>query len=358
MSFGLMKGGQYPVAIDFGVGALKVLQLASGEPPAVVIAGALPTPEQFLNDPQGRLAFQYEALPAFLKELGVKTRRAVCSVSSSQTFVQHLHLPRNITTPARTQVSDQLQSLFQCDISQLVLRHFDVGEMTYRGARCLEVIAVAMPAAVIQSHMRALRGCRLEVVGIHTEHLAAVRAFDYLLGEEDADNSAMTNLYVDIGYGSTKIVIAHGGQPAVARTLKIGGQHLDAPVAAARQSSLTDTRARRIAGDADPEGDDTVARARAALVDRLTEDIRTCIRYHDAIAPGRCVERVIFFGGEAASRELTIGIAEALHLPAHLADAFGRLERDHDASTSEVDLTSPQPGWVTPVGLSLSPTNL
>ncbi len=355
MSFGLIKGSQYPIAIDFGVGSLKVLQLAPGEPPELAIAGALPTPDKLLNDPNARLSFQYEALPKFLKELGVKTRRAVCSVSSSQTLVQHLHLPKGNSAPARTQVAEQLQGLFQCDVTQLVLRHFDVGEMTYRGAKCLEVIAVAMPSAVIQSHMRALRGCKLEVVGIHTEHLAAIRAFDYLLGQDGEKD--LTNLYVDIGYGSTKVVVAHGPNPAVARTLKIGGQHFDAPLAASREGTLSEARRDRLT-QGDGTDDDAIQRIRTSIIEQLSEEIRSCIRYHAAISGDREIERVIFFGGEAASRELTVGIATALQLPAHFADAFGRLGRGDSISSKEVDVNAPQPGWVTPVGLCLSPTNV
>ena len=350
MSFGLIKATQYPLAIDFGVGSLKVLQLAPGEPPAIVVAGAVPTPDELIADPGARLQFQYEALPALLKDLGVKTRRAVCSVSSSHTLVQHFHLPKGANTPVRNQVLEALQATFQCDPAQLVLRHFDVGEITHRGTRCLEVIAIAMPGSVIQSHMRALRACKLEVAGIHTEHIAALRAFDYLLEEETSEEEQAT-ICIDVGYGTTKVVVSHDGKPAFARTIKIGGADLDVEAAEQTEAPVSELRRSRIATD------DVSDAERSRLVDALAAEVSQCMQYHSALFPGRSIARAIFCGGETTALPLTVELAEAIGLPSHRADPFQRLNADAVMDRGSVDFNAPQPGWVTPVGLSLAPAD-
>ena len=56
-----------PVAIDFGVGSLKVLQVANGEKPTLVAAAAVRTPDHAINDHSKRLAFQADILPELLK---------------------------------------------------------------------------------------------------------------------------------------------------------------------------------------------------------------------------------------------------------------------------------------------------
>ena len=48
----LAKAGPSPVAIDFGVASLKILQVVPGEPPSLVAAACLLTPEHLLDEAQ------------------------------------------------------------------------------------------------------------------------------------------------------------------------------------------------------------------------------------------------------------------------------------------------------------------
>ena len=91
---GLLSQTTLPVAIDFGVSSLKVLQLAPGEPPSLICAGSLDTPDDLLFDDRRRLAFQTDALPRLIRSLGVKGRRAVCAIPSCQTFCKHMQLQK------------------------------------------------------------------------------------------------------------------------------------------------------------------------------------------------------------------------------------------------------------------------
>src|SRR6185295_259479 len=59
--------------------------------------------------------------------------------------------------------------------------------------------------------------------------MAALRAFDSITRRE-ADQK-VTSLYLDIGAGSTKVVVAHGRDMVFARSIELGGRHLGAAVA-------------------------------------------------------------------------------------------------------------------------------
>ena len=67
MSLGLSKGTISPIAIDFGVASLKVLQLADGDAPFVVASAYLETPSELLAKDSERLQYQFSALPKLLK---------------------------------------------------------------------------------------------------------------------------------------------------------------------------------------------------------------------------------------------------------------------------------------------------
>lgn len=117
-------------------------------------------------------------------------------------------------------------------------------------------------------------------------------------------------------------------------------------------SGCTTVAATGPGGEVDPRVDLTEP------LETLTDEINMCLRYHDAMFPGRRVNRTIFVGGEAGHAGLCQHIARALRLPAHVADPMARLARAGGEPVSGVDLTKPQPGWAVALGLCLSPTDL
>src|ERR1043165_1514950 len=98
---GLVGSQSFPIAIDFGAGALKVLQIAAGDAPSLVGAASLPTPADLLADPVKRLAFQIEALPRLIKSCETKGKRAVCAIPAAQAFCKHMQfqIDPGVTVP-------------------------------------------------------------------------------------------------------------------------------------------------------------------------------------------------------------------------------------------------------------------
>jgi Tfp pilus assembly PilM family ATPase len=97
-----------------------------------------------------------------------------------------------------------------------------------------------------------------------------------------------------------------------------------------------------------------------------TDEVASCMRYYEALFPGRRVQRVIFVGGEARHTPLCHHMARTLRLSASVADPFARFGRDSGLKVARsaqgegeggmvVDLNQPQPGWAVAVGVALSP---
>jgi type IV pilus assembly protein PilM len=400
----------FPIAIDFGAGALKVLQVASGEPLSLVAAACLPTPDDLLSDAGKRLAFQLEALPKLLKSAEFKTRRAVCAIPAPQAFCKHMQfqLEPGVTIPAL--VKSAIPAQLGCDPSALVFRHVEVGPIARTNKT--EVIAMAAGRELVERLMRAVKECRLEPVGMHIEYSATLRAFDSITRREE--DAKLTSLYLDIGAGSTKVVIAHGREMVFARTIDTGGRHLDALIAKQLKVGLGEARTHRLAmaevvgvkrakapanvgggmsdvgcaNGADPadirhptsdidrrRGDvppgftpDLTAQPRISFeppradlsepLEILTDEISMCLRYHESVFPERRVDRAIFFGGEARHLGLCQHIARTLRLPAQVADPMASVARGGTESTPGVDFRHSQPGWAMTLGLCLSPTDL
>ncbi len=301
--------GTLPIAIDFGAGALKLLQLAGGDPPALVAAAAIDTPEHLLSDHSKRFEFQFQALPRLLKGAGFKGKRAVCSIPAGQTFIKHMQFPKSDSVDLGDLVKVGVPAALNCDPEALILRHFAVdgaatpGSGGSRDSSGLkqEVICMAAAREFVQHLMQAIRDCNLECVGIHPEAVATIRAFEHI--NRRISDQHVSTLYLDLACGTTKVWIAHGSTLIFAKTIQLGGRDLDAAVARALDCDTATARAKRLAASVlvapavrpmDPHCPEARAKAAAAalaaaggVVEDASADIATAQERRDnKIAPG------------------------------------------------------------------------
>ncbi len=373
----LLQQSCLPVAIDFGVSSLKLLQIASGPPVTLLGAGCVDTPDELLTDTQGRLAFQLAALPRLVRSCGFKVRRAICAIPAAQTFCKHMQFLPGDSASIGAQVRPAVAGQLGCDPNALVYRHVDVGAAGRDGGGSkTEVICFATTRELVSRLMDGTRNAKLELVGMHAEYVAMVRAFDGAPAGEDGKNAT---LYLDMGTGTTKVSVAHGKDLVFARGVELGGRHFDQAIAAQSRCPLGEARRARtaMAGAAPASGSGAAATAVAEPVaDRgdvsfvprgvdlsepleiLTDEISLCLRYYESLFPCRRVGRAVFAGGEARHVGLCQHVARKLKMPAQSADPMAGVVRTGGEPTIGVDFRVPQPGWAMLLGLSRCPTDL
>ncbi len=428
-SFGRMKsaalghfaGGALPIAIDFGVSSLKVLQIevgAEGDAPALIAAAAVDVPDAIREDAAKRFAFQFQTLPKLIRSAGFKGRRAVCALPAAQMFCKHMQFPKSECAELKTLVEAAVPLHLGCLPDTLIYRHVAVEGASPQGAGSggkSEVICLAAARDLVSRMMQAVRDARLECVGMQPEFTATLAAFAHV--NRRVADATLGTLYLDLAHGTTKVSIGHGHNLVFAKTVPMAGRELDSAVARTLEVNLTEARARRLASaelvaipapapktpgaasmamlaagrgrapeDSRDEGGTAVQEDRrsgmhapgfstdvrlqpAAMVlgpefdltdqlEVLTDEVAGCMRYYEAIFPGKRVQRAIFVGGESRHRGLCQHIAKRLRLPAQVADPLARMARTGKEACAGVDFSQPQPGWAVAFGLSHCPTDL
>lgn len=379
MAFSMFSTQASPVAIDFGLSSVKLLQISGGVAPALIAAAELTIPDETRADTEARFRFLNDELPGLIRRAKFRGRRAVCSIPSSGTFVQHMQLQAGVDRDE--QIKTQLQIQMGWSPSNIVVRSVDVAEAVKAPQRA-ETICFAVPRDIVMRQVELLKKCKLEVAGVHTEQHALVWAYDHLHRRDE--DKQVTELYVDIGWGSTKVAISHGRDLVFSKIIQWGGKQLDEQVAGTLSCEPSTARAHRIARCATEV--DSLARARHAagvlpdhsvsaggttggatavaappetesgfdlseFVEAVVDELGMCLRYHGWLFPERRVSRAIFLGGEARHVGICRSIAQALHLPGRLGDPLARLTRDEAAVVEGVSMSEPQPGWAVVAGL-------
>ncbi|MFN0011540.1 MAG: hypothetical protein ACKVS8_07840 [Phycisphaerales bacterium] len=236
---GLLPGAP-PLAIDFGSGALKVLQLSPGEPATIAAAAALLTPEHLAADANQRLVWQIEQLPGLLRAAAITGKRAVCALPSSLTFCKHIQVVPEPGIDLNELVRADLASQLGCAPDSIVARHMEVGAVA--GGK-VEVVALAVAAGLVRKLMEGARAARLELVGVHPECSAILRSFDHITRR--VGDTETVSLYLDMGFSATRMFVAHGTRLVFAKTLPVGGLFMDQAIAAQAKCDVPIARMHR-----------------------------------------------------------------------------------------------------------------
>lgn len=245
-AMGSISGSGMPIAIDFGASSLKILQLQAGDPPQLVAAASLETPEALWGDAPKRYQFQCQALPRLIKGGGFKGKRAVFAIPAGQMFIKHMQFPKSEGVPIAELVGAGVPTALGCAPEALILRHFAVeGGQSPGNAGKQEVICMAAAREFVGMLMNAIHEAKLECVGIHPEAVATVKAFEHI--NRRAGDAHVATLYLDLAAATTKLWIAHAGALVFAKPIHLGGQDMDAVVARALDLTPTDARHKRLA---------------------------------------------------------------------------------------------------------------
>lgn len=393
-SVSAIRPGAIPLSIEFGVGGVKVIQLAGANPSSIVSAAFLPTPDDLLDQPAKRLLFQMDALPKFLKGEKISSGRATSLIPSGQMLCKHLQITPTEGVPIEQIAGAQLSAQLGCAPGELLVRC-----RTVHGARTngkAEVICYAASREFVGRIMGALKSAKLEPVGIHTEFDAIQQAMQLRQFGNGGDGTKPT-LVLDLGCGSTKVLIVQGEQVVFARNIELGSRHFDeaichqlrctmmeaheirrnleslVPEHAASgvptgqsMSAVEGTTDQALDSQSESDSQPTTGHLgsrgpQADLSEQLeilTDEISMCLRYHSALMPTQRVERVVFVGGLSNQQQICHHIAKRLRLDGQVLDPVPCLARSGKVPTSGVDLRIPQPGWTSVIGGALSPTDL
>ena len=357
MAFGKTKTRTSPVGIDFGADTVKLLQVMPGEPPELVALASAVIPDEARSDAGLRLAFLADTLPDLLRRGGFRGRRVALSIPSFQAMVHNVVVPKADAADLDAVVAMALRERLDLDPDKMILRNYLGATLRRDGQDLQEVLVFGARRGVATRYAELVTRMKLEVVGMHSEAPCLLKAFAHLNRSREAGDRRRATVYIDLGAGSSKLVVVRDGAMALAKTIHAGGDSFTRRLAGERSVSFDEARSARRTEDPGPVAaiaDGPAAAAACDITECLIDELRMLVRHYASREPERPIEKLVFVGGEANRRDLVTRLARAVRLPAQLGDPFARLARGAVAAAGDVDPSVPQPGWAVPLGLCLS----
>ncbi len=392
----------YPIGVDLGSSCLKMVQLMDVDGGLGLVAAAkVDVPGYLSGHHTALLEWYLKTIKEVLTEKPFKGRKVASSLAARDMLIQHLRVAKMGPEELAKALPWEAQGKVPFDIHQAMLRHIVAGEVYEGDDSKYEVILMAASNQVINQHLHLLERAKFQISEVNVEPCALINCFAHLL--QKADKGPQATMFVDMGHHSSKVVITQGDQIVFCRSVSIAAEHFrkvlsdqlevdyeetgktlvdmnftSAPPIQRSEPVLEQARpkisvAQRQEGQSEsgeattsatatldsterkrPDHPANAATAVEPTLNNLSEELRSCVRYHDLMFPGAPLARVIFLGGLARNKSLCQRLAQGLRLPAQLGDPVARVDPTTRFGPHS-DLESGQfcSDWAVAFGLSL-----
>ncbi|MFQ5591417.1 MAG: pilus assembly protein PilM [Phycisphaerae bacterium] len=359
----LLRHRAGPIAIDFGSYALRVMQLTRGKERTEVLAAACKvysSPVQQIEHCHGEIV---ETLRGLLRAEKFIGRRVVSALGERELAAKNIRLPEmpeaELASAVHFEAADRVAKMGE----DAEIRFIPAGSVSGGTAPQQEVIVLAAEAGSVRQYLEILAEVGLESAGIDAACCATFRPFERYLRRSEDQNQV--NVFVDVGWSSTRIVITRGSQIVFTRSFEVGGAAFDRLVAhdlsldaaAARKLRMRVAAASSEAGAPDGEIDARSIAAVDAAVrpgwDKLGKEIGLCLRYYAVTFREARPDAVTCVGGESLNTRYLEHLSEVTGLRC----SVGYPLRDITRAGGRPALrgAGPKADWTTALGLAMKP---
>ena len=341
-----------PIGVDIGCSAIKLVQLCRIHDQTKLLACAkIDIPENLRTDQSQRLDCLRKDIPRVLKSNPFKGKKCILSLPAANTFIRAVKVPRLNPKATEAAVRHAAQMELPCPITEAVVRHIVAGEVYDDGKMLQEVIMVAMPLDVLNTHLEAFRRMGLEVVGVGVAPVALVKCFTKLLS-----TSTLRAAFVDLGFASTQVTISHGTNIVFSRNI-IHSADQTVPIFAQEQSISSEGE------QSVPEDFQPVAQSLEITqedtdhpkcwISTVCKEIAQCMRYYETTFRTSEIEQIIFTGGQAEDKALCKDMAQRLNRPAQIGDPLAAVQDENPSGEPRDTQSAIHADLAVGVGLSL-----
>lgn len=307
----LIKSSKYPIGIDIGAYAVRLVQLEERGGEAVVSASSV----QPLNPalPATGAARDQAVIDAIGKAMSAcqfKGNAVVTSLPANAVIYKNIRIPVMPPNEIRAAVAWEASDRLHLSLDDVELQYLNVGEVRQGDENKQEIILLAVKKNLINQHVALLAQCNLIPTAVEAAPSALARWANYHQDPQDAQAAAVV---LDLGYDSSKILICRHGRVLFYKQIDSAGRQINEYLAGKLNLGVEDIDEARIniikrsieeQSDETPSakvGEPTIERvlvdAQRLIASELTREINLCMRYFSVTFRGHRPERAWATGG-------------------------------------------------------------
>jgi type IV pilus assembly protein PilM len=333
----ILQIGAAAVGIDIGKSAIKVAEVRrTARGTELRRFGVALTPP---GSVEGGLILDQQAVARtvgeVLRHAGVRTRRAVVSVTGQNVLARVLRLPPIPPEEVKQAIRWEAERHLPFPVDEAVIDVQTVREVSENGVRQLEVLLAAAPEALVLTHIRTLEGAQLIVDAVEVGALAMARG----LGQTEG---AGTHVLVNLGASTTDVAVVHNGVPQFTRTILLGGDALTRAITQVLKTDAASAEEAKIRYGLGWEewpphlAEGVFATEVSQALAELITQVRRSLDFFRAQFAGVVISDMILCGGGSGLRHLDHHLSSELELPVTIANPLAVVRpRSHQEKAAQ-----------------------
>lgn len=307
-----------------------------------------------------------DALRRLLREKKFVGKQVVSVLNERDLLVKNIRLPEmpeaELASAVRYEAIERVAGLDE----EAEIRFLPAGSVAAGAGSQQEVIILAAPASVVCRRLELLAELGLQSAGIDAFPCAVFRTFERYLRR--TDDQEQVNVFADIGWSGTRIIVSRGDRIAFTKSFEEGGAKFDQRVSESLSVDPAEAAELRRQVSAERQADDeagsgsgttttgvteTVRAAMRPALEQLGKEIGLCLRYYAVTFRGRRPDIITCVGGESLDPYALEFLSEVTGLPCRVG--FPLRSMSDVTAVARSDPDGPQADWATVAGLALKP---
>lgn len=297
-----------------------------------------------------------------LKRASFRGRDCVTCLSTGEFLLKSIRLPPMPAEELASAIEFEAMDRFNLAAGAAQYRHIPAGEVRHGNELKQEIIVFAGLSEAIAARISLLQGLRLNPLVIDAAPCAMTQSFVRFLRR--ADDMHVVNVFLDVGYKATSVVITHGVNINFLKVVDVGGEQFNQAAAAALNVTPQEAARLRVrimrqeggrrADDKSAVADEICLAIGDALrpsIERLSREVQLCLRYFAVTFRGQQPAAITFVGGEAHEPQLAKIISESTDIPCTIGNPLRGLA--NAGAAGGPDRRTLAPAWAAAVGLAL-----
>jgi type IV pilus assembly protein PilM len=370
--FKLYDTGLYPIGIDVGTHAVRMVQFRAASPKGQLkLQAACRIELDSLEGAATGVARLAQAVGHALSHQDFKGREAVLSLPVGCVHAKSVRLPQMPDSDLSQALQWEAKDRFGFDVGEAQaatagstgggqLVWFRAGEVR-RGTEVKdEILLFAVQGGVLNDYIQALGGAGLRLRAVDLAPCAIHRSLHRAGGSAGVSQTGLPSggitAILDLGHVGAQFFIIRGEELVFFKHIEVGGKAIDDAVAAKLGVSVAEAVQMRTrlmtdaaAGDADTLAQALADAARTPL-EELARELDMCMRYYVVTFRGSRPECLALVGRQSASVQVREVLTAALGLQVEEAQSFRGVQE-----LGEVARPDRSGEWAVAAGLSLYP---
>lgn len=304
--------------LDIGSSSIKLLELKNNKEVGAVGMAVNPVGSSNLDLAAEAKNKLVEAVKSLVDESKVRSRRVVLSIPEASVFSKVLLLPVMSSPELASAIKWELDQVIPFPPSEVETSWVVFDKPKKRlGNEKMKVFVVAVPNKVSQAYVNFLTMTGLEPVRVENEILSLTRSM------VDRGVNEGVSLVMDVGAGTTKMVVAEKGELFVSHVIPLAGEAMTRMIAETFKLPLNQAEEyKRVYGAEKTEVEGKIFASLSGLIDNMVSEIKKVVANFSNLEKDKTIERIILVGGGAYLKGFSSLLVEKTGISVVLGDSF------------------------------------